>query len=142
MFTIETRRPSGRIIEHSVKPLQLIWNKFGDYYNLRNTVHVDDVNRNFALNPANGIKIQPFKKGHIEKYFDKELVVLTKYLILIKDVKDVTAVNHKVRQFFLVVHFSYKIFIKKYLIAVEKSRTEGIGGKRRKFALSLSIELI
>ena len=41
----------GKIREHEVKPLELIWRKFPEIYNESNTVHVDDLSRNFALNP-------------------------------------------------------------------------------------------
>ena len=39
-----------------VKPLEFIWRRFPDFYDRRNTVHVDDLSRNFVLNPANGLK--------------------------------------------------------------------------------------
>jgi hypothetical protein len=41
----------GKIREHEVKPLELIWRKFPERYSAANTVHVDDLSRNFALNP-------------------------------------------------------------------------------------------
>jgi ubiquitin-like domain-containing CTD phosphatase 1 len=44
--------------KHTVKPLKLIWKKLSEYYNRyenilfsKNTIHVDDLSRNFALNP-------------------------------------------------------------------------------------------
>ena len=39
-----------------MKPLEFIWRRFPDFYDRRNTVHVDDLSRNFVLNPANGLK--------------------------------------------------------------------------------------
>ncbi|KAJ1480510.1 hypothetical protein T484DRAFT_1810442, partial [Baffinella frigidus] len=32
-------------------------------YNESNTVHVDDLSRNFALNPQQGLKISAYKEG-------------------------------------------------------------------------------
>lgn len=43
----------------SVKPLELIWRQFGrEQYSERNTIHVDDIARNFALNPHNGVLVR------------------------------------------------------------------------------------
>lgn len=53
---------------HEVKPLEFIWKKFPGVYTAENTVHVDDIGRNFVLNPRNGMKIKggsqptPFSK--------------------------------------------------------------------------------
>lgn len=48
----------GERTKHRVKPLELIWRKFPDFYCRRNTLHVDDLSRNFAMNPGNGLKIK------------------------------------------------------------------------------------
>jgi ubiquitin-like domain-containing CTD phosphatase 1 len=45
-------------VQHHVKPLQIIWSKFATQWNTSNTVHVDDLQRNFALNPFNGMSRQ------------------------------------------------------------------------------------
>ncbi|KAF8315171.1 HAD-like protein [Clavulina sp. PMI_390] len=50
----------GKQATHSVKALKIIWNKFPQW-NPTNTVHVDDLARNFALNIENGIKVDAFK---------------------------------------------------------------------------------
>ena len=39
-----------------VKPLAVIWGKFPQY-DCTNTVMVDDLRRNFLMNPSNGIKV-------------------------------------------------------------------------------------
>jgi hypothetical protein len=41
---------------HQVKPLQIIWSKFPQW-SCANTVHLDDLSRNFALNPGCGLKV-------------------------------------------------------------------------------------
>jgi len=45
--------------EHRVKPLQIIWRKFpNNRYTAANTIHIDDLSRNFACNPKCGLKIK------------------------------------------------------------------------------------
>ena len=63
MFRIESYKKSGEKTEHYVKPLELIWRKMPEYYNKHNTVHIDDLARNFALNPNAGLKVTPYKNG-------------------------------------------------------------------------------
>ena len=46
-----------------VKPLHLIWSKFPSLWGKHNTLHVDDLVRNFQLNPTNGIVIRPFNRA-------------------------------------------------------------------------------
>jgi ubiquitin-like domain-containing CTD phosphatase 1 len=50
MFPIVSRLKDGSEKKHEVKPLEFIWQKF-PAYSKDNTVHLDDLNRNFALNP-------------------------------------------------------------------------------------------
>lgn len=45
-----------------VKPLHLIWSKYPDLWGKHNTVHIDDLARNFQLNRQNGIVIRPFNR--------------------------------------------------------------------------------
>lgn len=46
-----------------VKPLAVIWGKFPQYSST-NTVMVDDLRRNFLMNPSNGIKVSCFRNVH------------------------------------------------------------------------------
>ena len=55
MFRIVSRRKDGSEFKHAVKPLRLIWDKV-DGWNAANTLHLDDLSRNFALNPRSGVK--------------------------------------------------------------------------------------
>nr|CAG4638612.1 EOG090X0A5K [Cyclestheria hislopi] len=48
-----------------VKPLAVIWGKFPELYNIKNTVMFDDIRRNFLLNPQNGLRIRPFREAHL-----------------------------------------------------------------------------
>lgn len=40
-----------------VKPLGVIWGKYEEFYNRRNTIMFDDIGRNFLMNPQNGLKV-------------------------------------------------------------------------------------
>ena len=55
MFSIESTR-SGKKNKHQVKPLDLIYAKF-PRFSAENTVHVDDLSRNFAMNPQSVLMI-------------------------------------------------------------------------------------
>ena len=45
-----------------VKPLHIIWNKL-PHWNRTNTLHVDDLERNFVLNPENGIILSAYYRS-------------------------------------------------------------------------------
>lgn len=49
-----------RIGKEYVKPLHIIWTKCGHLWGPHNTLHVDDISRNFLLNKGNGIVVTPF----------------------------------------------------------------------------------
>ena len=78
MFTVRSIR-KGKERAHQVKALDIIWALFPGVYTAANTIHIDDVSRNFALNPASGLKIKAFKRKYKAK--DRELFLLTAYLI-------------------------------------------------------------
>jgi hypothetical protein len=56
-------------------------------------VHIDDLSRNFILNPANGLRVDPFNNGPLQRD-DRELFFLQSYLELIAHRTDFTAVAH------------------------------------------------
>jgi len=79
MFQVFTKR-DGEDFHHHVKPLKVIWSLFPQY-SANNTIHIDDLGRNFALNPSEGLKISAFKDCHTSRAMqDRELVSLSKYL--------------------------------------------------------------
>jgi len=94
MFPITSTLRNGESLKHSVKPLQIIWNKFS-HWSPQNTVHLDDLSRNFALNPENGLKVTPFyRKKKSQK--DIELVGLATFLQkLALEVQDFTTVDFR-----------------------------------------------
>lgn len=96
MFQIEsTRRGDGEKVKHSIKPLQIIWNKFPNNWGPHNTIHLDDLSRNFALNPKNGLKVTAYyQKRNKGKTRDVELVGLASFLEkLATECTDFTKVN-------------------------------------------------
>jgi len=62
----------------------------------KNTIHVDDLGRNFALNPRQGLKISAFRDAHTPRAMaDRELDDLAKYLLHVATVDDMETLNHK-----------------------------------------------
>ncbi|KIY43901.1 hypothetical protein FISHEDRAFT_62128 [Fistulina hepatica ATCC 64428] len=111
MFTVFSQR-DGKPWSHSVKALQIIWNHFPQLYmhkpfprsllltssfsNASNTIHIDDLSRNFALNPQQGLKIKAFKNAATpEAMADRELAKLAIYLRHIAQVPDFKALSHE-----------------------------------------------
>ena len=87
-----------------VKPLHIIWSNFPSVWSTRNTVHVDDVARNFTLNLANGVKVRPYYRRPpagdkvVEDVSigesDDELLHLSIYLTFVATVDDVSQLDH------------------------------------------------
>jgi len=80
-----------------VKPLHIIWSKGASRWNKTNTVHVDDLERNFAMNPESGIVIAPFhrcKEVDVSEP-ESELIYLAKYLVGIHHVADLSVLRHR-----------------------------------------------
>lgn len=95
MFQITSRR-GGTEVKHEVKALEIIWRKFPDRWNAANTVHVDDLSKNFALNPQSGLKISAFKNAPVTRHRDRELHRLEGYLVRIaQQESDFTILKHK-----------------------------------------------
>lgn len=77
----------SEVVLSSVKPLRFIWDRFPGHYGPHNTVHVDDVPRNFLLNPQNGLLIAPWQSAggnpqqQARSLQDRELEYLLQYLV-------------------------------------------------------------
>ncbi|GJE87133.1 HAD subfamily IIID h [Phanerochaete sordida] len=86
----------GRQTKHLVKALQIIWNHFPQY-GPHNTIHIDDLRRNFAMNPRQGLHITPFKNaGTPEAAEDRELERVGQYLVHIAQTcDDFRKLSHK-----------------------------------------------
>ena len=79
MFTVTSTKRDGSQVVHHVKPLQIIWSKF-PRWGSHNTVHVDDLSRNFALNLGSGLKVSGFYRKKSAARRDTELLGLGQYL--------------------------------------------------------------
>ena len=88
MFKIQSRAGT-----HEVKALEFIWRRWPDVYGRHNTIHIDDLSRNFAMNPRNGLKIKAYKNS---PNFDTEFVALRRYLLQLAHptVTDFTQYEH------------------------------------------------
>jgi ubiquitin-like domain-containing CTD phosphatase 1 len=103
MFRVESMR-KGKLRKHAVKCLELIYRNFPQF-NAHNTVHVDDVSRNFVMNAQSGFKIVPFKNAHETRATDRELIPIAQYLTLIATtVNDFRTVDHGQWQRYLADH--------------------------------------
>lgn len=80
MFTVVSTKRDGTSVEHHVKPLQIIWAKFPQWGS-HNTVHVDDLSRNFALNLGSGLKCKAYFRKRSSARRDSELLGLGRYLV-------------------------------------------------------------
>lgn len=93
MFSIESPQTDGQLRKHHVKPLELIWRKFPQW-TASNTVHVDDLARNFALNLQSGLRITAYKDSHQTRATDGELKPLARYLLDIAKLGDLSKLDH------------------------------------------------
>ncbi|BGP21677.1 hypothetical protein JCM10295v2_000552 [Rhodotorula toruloides] len=95
MFSIYSER-EGTAWKHEVKALGLIWAKFPGQYTAENTIHVDDLSRNFALQPKNGLKVHAYKdaltKDRVDT--DKELLYVARYLLQLTLISDFQTLDH------------------------------------------------
>ena len=51
MFKIQSKDSDGNPWAHEVKALGIIWAKFSEFFSPANSIHLDDLGRNFAMNP-------------------------------------------------------------------------------------------
>ena len=77
------------------KPLGYIWAKFPEHYGPHNTIMLDDLRRNFVMNKQNGLVIRPFRKAHLTRATDRELVFLKQYLLRIGNLPDLSSLKHR-----------------------------------------------
>ena len=76
------------------KPLAYLWRTWPEHYNARNTVMFDDLRRNFVLNPQCGLKIKAYRNCVTTRHTDDELLHLTRYLLRIAQLDDLSGLNH------------------------------------------------
>ncbi|KAL1432328.1 hypothetical protein MTO96_013645 [Rhipicephalus appendiculatus] len=78
-----------------IKPLALIWGLV-PAYRPENTIMIDDIRRNFLMNPQSGLRVKPFRNAHRHRSTDRELLRLGRYLKDIAcSVDDFTELNHR-----------------------------------------------
>jgi len=77
-----------------IKPLGVIWGKYPDYYSSENTIMVDDLRRNFLMNPKSGLRISPYRNSYVAHEHDKELKDLASYLKKISTLESFAKLDH------------------------------------------------
>eukprot|EP01057_Protomagalhaensia_wolfi_P002582 Protomagalhaensia_wolfi_Nauph_80__2581@NODE_272_length_2967_cov_129_396175_g203_i0_p2_GENE_NODE_272_length_2967_cov_129_396175_g203_i0NODE_272_length_2967_cov_129_396175_g203_i0_p2_ORF_typecomplete_len375_score51_44NIF/PF03031_18/8_1e24ubiquitin/PF00240_23/0_00075Blt1/PF12754_7/0_0029Blt1/PF12754_7/2_1e03UN_NPL4/PF11543_8/0_16UN_NPL4/PF11543_8/4_2e03UN_NPL4/PF11543_8/1_1e04DUF4941/PF16299_5/2_1e03DUF4941/PF16299_5/0_3_NODE_272_length_2967_cov_129_396175_g203_i04451569 len=78
--------------EFEVKALEVIWSKRINGWTSSNTLIVDDLARNFMLNPSNGVLVRPYTRDLHGT--DHELWLLAHHLIKVAGCEDVRDVDH------------------------------------------------
>jgi ubiquitin-like domain-containing CTD phosphatase 1 len=84
MFRLGGADAKGKKGAHEIKPLEFVWQKLGEgRFSAANTIHIDDLSRNFAFNPQSGLKCSQYKLvGKMsDRDKDTELFPMTKYLL-------------------------------------------------------------
>ncbi|XP_059485360.1 ubiquitin-like domain-containing CTD phosphatase 1 isoform X2 [Neocloeon triangulifer] len=74
--------------EKKCKPLELIWRQF-PAWGPHNSIIIDDMARNFLMNPQSGLEIEKFRGGE-----DDTLPQLAKYLEKIAGMDNFSTLNH------------------------------------------------
>jgi ubiquitin-like domain-containing CTD phosphatase 1 len=92
MFNVKSTR-QNKLTSHSVKPLQLIWRKY-PMFSEKNTIHVDDLSRNFVMNLKNGLKIKAYRYSAQAAREDRELYFCAKYITAIASLDDLSKKDH------------------------------------------------
>lgn len=96
MFSVTSTKRDGTAYRHYVKPMQLLWSKFPNRWGPHNTVHLDDLSRNFALNIDSGLKVTAYHRKKSSASRDLELSGLSVYLsILANDALDFEIVDFR-----------------------------------------------
>eukprot|EP01121_Diplochlamys_sp_Union-15-3_P002915 TRINITY_DN1274_c2_g1_i1.p1 TRINITY_DN1274_c2_g1~~TRINITY_DN1274_c2_g1_i1.p1 ORF type:complete len:122 (-),score=12.16 TRINITY_DN1274_c2_g1_i1:150-515(-) len=94
MFKVKTRfKSDNKLYQHECKPLPLIWAHLPEYSE-KNTIHIDDLSRNFVMNSQSGLKIRAFNNSDPKSAKDRELYKLAKYLTSIASLNDFTVLDH------------------------------------------------
>ena len=76
------------------KPLHVLWKRYPQYTR-SNTLMLDDLRRNFVLNPQNGLVIKPFKHSTTERgRSDREFLKLDVYLSKLAELESLDHLDH------------------------------------------------
>ncbi|KNC82441.1 ubiquitin-like domain-containing CTD phosphatase 1 [Sphaeroforma arctica JP610] len=91
MISVETAK-RGVV---NTKALGVVWGKFPEFYNSKQTIIFDDIRRNFLMNPQNGLRIKPFRDAMVNRATDNTLKRLAKYLVLIAELDSLEDLDHR-----------------------------------------------
>ncbi|KAL7423090.1 hypothetical protein Q5752_002389 [Cryptotrichosporon argae] len=112
----------GESYHHEIKPLSFLWQQFPQW-SAKNTIHIDDLARNFAMNPGEGLRIRAFKGAGTEQgAADAELFRLGPYLVNIATTCD---------DFTLLDHGKWKVRASEVMRAQAEERMQAVARPER-----------
>lgn len=76
------------------KPLHVLWERYKDFYSPATTIMLDDLRRNFILNPQHGLVIKPFRKSTSSGKHDSEFSKLQRYFDLLCTLQSFENLDH------------------------------------------------
>ena len=91
MVPVASERYGGTVV---VKPLQVLWTMFPAHARAATTLHLDDLSRNFLLNPRQGLKVKACRNLPATRGADRELLHLAAYLALVRRLPSLDGLRH------------------------------------------------
>lgn len=76
------------------KPLHVLWERYKDFYSPATTIMLDDLRRNFILNPQHGLVIKPFRKSTTAVKKDSEFFKLRHYFDILATLQSFESLDH------------------------------------------------
>ena len=99
MLTLSTEELAGddrkrkrRSATFDCKPLQVLWNRYKDFYQPSTTIMFDDLRRNFILNKKQGLVVKPFRKSAGRS--DQEFRGLMRYMAMLAGLDSFDGLDH------------------------------------------------
>lgn len=76
------------------KPLHVLWERYKEFYSPATTIMLDDLRRNFILNPQHGLVIKPFRKSTTSGTKDSEFFKLRQYFDILAALQSFESLDH------------------------------------------------
>lgn len=76
------------------KPLHVLWERYKEFYTPATTIMLDDLRRNFILNPQHGLVIKPFRKSTTSAKKDEEFFKLRRYFNILATLESFESLDH------------------------------------------------
>jgi ubiquitin-like domain-containing CTD phosphatase 1 len=92
----EERKRKRMSATFDCKPLAVLFHRYSEYYSPDQTVMLDDLRRNFILNPKQGLTVRPFRKATTQGKQDTEFESLMAYFRILGGMESFDALDHNV----------------------------------------------